>query len=89
MPSDLEHLTPNGKFNSRLGIVLFLLYLVIYAIFMVLCAFAPHVMSEPAVGGLNVATTYGFALIILAFVLALIYMVMCRTNTSGNDGGAS
>lgn len=89
MSSDNEHLTPAGRFNSRLGIVLFLIYLLIYGIFMMLCAFAPHVMSEPALRGMNVATVYGFALIFLAFILALIYMLMCRTSPGGNNGGAS
>lgn len=87
MSSTEEHLTPGGRFNARLGIFLFLIYLVVYGIFMVLCAFAPAVMSRTVFEGLNVATVYGFSLIALAFVLALIYMLMCRVPAPIGDGG--
>jgi len=63
--------------NRRLGLVLFCVYLGLYAGFVLLSAFRPDVCDAPALGGVNVAVMYGFALIIAAFVLALVYGVLC------------
>jgi uncharacterized membrane protein (DUF485 family) len=73
--------------NARLGLWLFLLYVVLYGGFMGLAAFAPGVMGRTPFGGVNVAILYGLGLIVAAFVLALIYAVMCRTETG--SAGAS
>ncbi len=64
--------------NTRLGVVLFLVYFVFYGGFMALSAFWPEVMSKPVLRGANLAVVYGFALIIAALVVALFYMKMCR-----------
>ena len=45
---------------------------------MALSAFQPELMSKPFAGGANLAVVYGFALIVAALVLALIYMRLCR-----------
>lgn len=37
--------------------------------------FRPEVMAWTVMAGLNLATIYGFSLILLAFVLALIYLL--------------
>jgi hypothetical protein len=37
------------------------------------------------IGGVNLAVVYGFALIGLAFVMAIIYMALCRRE--GDRGG--
>lgn len=84
MPPTPEHLTPGGRYNARVGIVLFLIYLVVYAVFVGLSAFAPDVMKNPVLAGVSLAVVYGFGLIILAFALALLYMALCRPE---NDGG--
>lgn len=63
--------------RARYGLVLFATYLVLYGAFVLLNAFAPAVMST-LVGGVNVAVIYGFALIVAALVLALIYDWLCR-----------
>ena len=39
--------------NARLGLVLFAVYLVLYAGFMLLNAFAPERMEQPAWAGVN------------------------------------
>jgi len=70
--------TAATSYNARLGIVLFLVYLALYATFVGLSAFDPQLMARPAVGGVNLAIVYGFGLIIAAFVLALGYMFLCR-----------
>jgi len=64
--------------NTRLGVGLFAVYVAFYAGFMALSAFAPAAMRRPLLGGANVAVVYGFALIVAAIVLALIYMRLCR-----------
>jgi uncharacterized membrane protein (DUF485 family) len=45
---------------------------------MALSAFWPEVMSKPCLRGANLAVVYGFALIVAALVLALVYMKVCR-----------
>ena len=63
-----------------------ILYLLIYAGFVAMSAFAPRIMAKPLIGGVNVAVVYGFSLIILALVLALIYMVLCKVDPTEKDG---
>lgn len=69
--------------------VLFVLYLLIYTTFVLLSAFAPTVMSKPVIGGVNLAVVYGFGLIGLALVLAIVYMFLCRRDASdeSSEGG--
>jgi len=66
--------------NSRMGVLLFVVYVVFYGGFMILSAFAPEVMSKPFLRGVNLAVVYGFALIVVAVVVALAYMKVCRKN---------
>jgi uncharacterized membrane protein (DUF485 family) len=65
--------------NARFGMILFVVYVVFYGGFVALSAFAPGVMAED-VAGVNLAVVYGFALIIAAFVLALVYMFGATTS---------
>ena len=65
-------------YNARVGLILFAVYLAVYAGFIYLSAFARDVMAKPSVGGVNLATVYGFGLILGAFVMALLYMVLCK-----------
>jgi len=65
-------------YNTRIGVVLFTIYVVFYGGFMVLSAFKPQLMSRPFLGGVNLAIVYGFALIVVALALALVYMKICR-----------
>jgi uncharacterized membrane protein (DUF485 family) len=81
-PSDLPHdehpdLT---ALNARSGLILFAIYSAIYAVFVGLSAFWPQAMGQPTPLGPNVAIVYGFALIVGAFVLAVIYMFLCQRN---------
>ncbi len=64
--------------NTRLGLGLFAVYAAIYGGFMLMSAFAPQFMSRPVMGGVNVAVTYGFGLIVAAIVLALVYGALSR-----------
>lgn len=66
------------RHNSRLGLALFAVYLIGYAAFVVINAFAPAAMGG-VIGRLNVAVLYGLALIGGAVLLAVVYAVLCRT----------
>jgi uncharacterized membrane protein (DUF485 family) len=69
--------------NTRIGLTLFGLYLVLYAAFVLIAAFQPEVMEQKPLAGVNVAIWYGFGLIISATVLALVYGWACATKPSG------
>jgi uncharacterized membrane protein (DUF485 family) len=72
-------------YNTRMGVILFVVYVAFYGGFMALSAFWPEVMSVPALGGVNLAVVYGFALIAAALVLALLYMRVCRKSKEGGS----
>lgn len=67
---------------ARIGMILFVVYAVFYSGFVFLNAFAPSEMERTPFAGLNIAIIYGFALIIVAFVLAIVYGVLCRERSS-------
>ncbi len=64
--------------NSRIGLVLFGIYLLLYGGFVFLNAFSPESMEAIPVAGVNLAIVFGFGLILAAFVLALVYGFLCR-----------
>jgi uncharacterized membrane protein (DUF485 family) len=85
-PHAPRHRSQNAwDFNARIGLVLFAVYLVLYGGFIYLSAFKREVMARPSVGGMNLAVAYGLALIIAAFVLAVVYMFLCRAEPEGDD----
>ena len=73
-----ERISTQRRYNTRLGLILFCVYLVLYLGFVLINAFQADVMDTVVLAGLNLAIVYGFALIVAALVLALIYGVMCR-----------
>jgi uncharacterized membrane protein (DUF485 family) len=77
-PPDEPRDLVSERHNARLGLLLFGVYLLAYAVFVGFSAFAPSVM-DATVGRLNVAVVYGLALIGGAVVLAVVYAVLCRT----------
>ncbi len=64
--------------NTRIGLVLFAVYLALYGGFVLANAFAPQAM-EVTLFGVNLAILYGMGLIVAAFLLALLYAWLCRT----------
>jgi uncharacterized membrane protein (DUF485 family) len=62
------------------------LYLLLYLGFVLISAFAPEVMERIVAVGLNLAVVYGFALIAVAFVMSLIYGLLCRDDSESGDG---
>ncbi len=66
-------------YNTRLGLILFFVYLALYGAFVLVNAFSPTTMEITPVAGVNLAILYGFGLIIAALVLALVYGCLCRS----------
>ena len=71
--------------NARLGMTLFALYVAFYSGFVLLNTFAADVMAQTPVAGLNIAILYGFGLIIGAFILAVIYGMLCKDDDEENE----
>lgn len=67
------------RYNARLGLWLFAIYLLAYGAFVVINAFWPSLMDRVIISGLNLAVFYGLGLIAGALILALIYACLCRT----------
>ena len=65
--------------NTRIGLVLFFFYLLLYGGFVLLNTFSPTTMEATPIAGINVAILYGFGLIVVAFVLALLYGLLCTS----------
>ena len=63
--------------RSRLGLVFFAIYFLLYATFVGLNAFANSVMATVVYAGLNLAVVYGMVLIIAAVVMAILYSTIC------------
>ena len=69
---------PAAAYKTRLGIRMFLFYLAFYGLFVGINVFRPTWMGRVIWRGLNVATVYGFSLIIIALLQALVYDALCR-----------
>ena len=68
---------PAGPYKMRLGLKMFAAYAIFYAGFVAINLLSPLTMATSVFAGLNLATVYGFTLIIVALVQALIYNVLC------------
>ncbi len=64
-------------YKTRIGVYMFILYALVYAGFVVINLYNPLLMENIIFYGLNLATVYGFGLIVFALILALIYNHMC------------
>ncbi|NLT43250.1 MAG: DUF485 domain-containing protein [Anaerolineae bacterium] len=67
---------PVSGYKSRLGIRMFIFYAIVYAGFVLINSFAPKLMGA-VVMGQTFAVVYGFGLIVLALILALVYNSLC------------
>jgi uncharacterized membrane protein (DUF485 family) len=77
--------SPMQTRNSRLGLALFAVYLLFYGGFVLLAAFSPDSLAVLPFRGVNLAIWYGFGLIVLALVLALIYGWVCRVEVDSKS----
>lgn len=81
-----DHATPH---KQKLGVIMFLIYGAIYAGFVAINIIKPVLMEATVLFGMNLACVYGFGLIVIALVLALIYNRMCEGHerTYNTDDG--
>jgi uncharacterized membrane protein (DUF485 family) len=68
---------PAFAFKRRLGVILFFAYGAVYAGFIAVNLISPTLMKALVLPGQNLAVVYGFGLIVLALLLALIYNAAC------------
>lgn len=69
---------PSGPYKIKLGVRMFIVYMLFYACFVAINLIFPKSMGTIIFLGLNLVTVYGFALIIVALIEALIYDFFCR-----------
>lgn len=85
-----EPAPPAGKdvtrlYKVRLGIRMVIAYSLFYAGFVAINLISPQTMGTIIVAGLNLATVYGFSLIVVALIEALIYDGMCRKKEAADE----
>ncbi|GIW99606.1 MAG: hypothetical protein KatS3mg111_2939 [Pirellulaceae bacterium] len=75
--------------HARWGITLFAIYTLFYVAYVFVMAFIPEQSQREWIGGVNLAVWWGFALIAVAFVLAVVYGWTCRAEleTSAYEAG--
>ena len=64
-------------YKSKVGIKLFFVYALVYVVFVVINTVKPTLMDVKVLFGVNLASIYGFSLIILAIILGLVYNSIC------------
>ncbi|MEI7833207.1 MAG: DUF485 domain-containing protein [bacterium] len=77
-----EPAAPSGKdygvaYKTRLGVWMFICYSIFYVGFVAINLYDAKLMGIIVLAGLNLATVYGFALIIVALIQALVYSALC------------
>jgi uncharacterized membrane protein (DUF485 family) len=65
------------KYKTRIGIILFAIYGIVYAGFIIINTVNPQLMGTKLFGGVNLAIYYGIGLIIFAIVLGIFYNFLC------------
>ncbi len=68
------------QYNARLGLWLFGLYLLLYGGFVLVNAFSPETMEQTPFGGINLAISWGFGLILAAVILSFVYGLFCKAS---------
>ncbi|MFP4024391.1 MAG: DUF485 domain-containing protein [Thiohalospira sp.] len=66
-----------AKKKARLGVILFIVYSIVYAGFVTIGVANHDLMGKTVFAGQNLAVVYGFGLIILAIIMGLIYNAIC------------
>ncbi|PKO18102.1 hypothetical protein CVU37_07215 [candidate division BRC1 bacterium HGW-BRC1-1] len=69
---------PAAAYKTRLGVWMFLAYSILYVGFVAINLLRPQLMEGTIFAGLNLAVVYGFGLIIVALIQALLYDTMCN-----------
>ena len=66
-----------SAYKMKLGVRMFIIYALTYAGFVFINLARPVLMERKVLLGMNLAVVYGFGLIVLALVMALIYNALC------------
>lgn len=77
-PAASQGKDPAASYKQRLGVWMFACYCLFYAGFVAVNLFAPALMGRTVLLGLNLSVVYGFALILVAMIQALVYDAMCK-----------
>lgn len=83
--NDVAELSADEAKHRQFGLKLFLAYLAVYVGFIALSTLYHETLSSPAMFGMNLAVVYGFGLILLAFVLAMIYLFSASRDVPSVD----
>ncbi len=75
-----------AAFKTSLGVKMFIFYALIYGGFICANVISPLSMETEIFLGLNLAVVYGFGLIILALIMALIYNQACNSKEASLAG---
>lgn len=67
----------SSEWKAKLGIKLFWLYSLTYAIFVGITVFSPDTMKKSIISGTNLAVVSGIVMIIFAVFLGVIYNYLC------------
>lgn len=62
--------------KSRMGTILFFVYMFVYAAFVAIAVMSPNTM-EMVIGGQTLAVVYGMGLIVLALIMGVMYNSYC------------
>jgi len=73
-------------YKKRLGLIMLAVYTATYLAFILINVIKPTIMGTIVLGGLNLAIVYGFALIVIALVLALAYNWACTRHEKSFEG---
>jgi len=63
--------------KSKLGLILFFVYVLVYVGFVLIGLVNPEAMGVHVLGKQNLAIVYGFGLILLAVIMGFIYNALC------------
>ncbi len=75
-PSTEWQAEKSQAYKSKLGIIMFAIYTPVYLAFILISVISPSFMAKD-IGSLNVAIVYGFGIIVLAIIQAIIYNNIC------------
>jgi uncharacterized membrane protein (DUF485 family) len=84
-PSAVHGVDRAAKYKERLGLKMLAVYGSLYALFIIVNVVWPSAMGWIVVAGLNLAVVWGFALIVIALILALIYNHACTKREKSHE----
>lgn len=85
-PAAVHGVDEAAAYKRHLGLIMLAVYGVIYIAFIVINVAWPKAMGVIVVAGLNLAIVFGFALIVIAFLMALFYNWACTRHEKSFEG---